>query len=78
MDQQHALDPAMGHSDARAGKAGLPEIRGTPAPAALSEGKWLAASTEGFSEQQRGRPLVTVQRQRFVADAPGAVAGAPG
>jgi len=78
MDQQHALDPAMGHSDAHAGEASLPEARGTPAPATLSEGKWLAASTEGFSEQQRGRPLVTVQRQRFVADAPGAADDARG
>jgi len=78
MDQQHALDPAMGHSDAHAGKAGLPEARGRPAPAALSEGEWLAASTESFSEQQRGRPLVTVRRQRFVADAPGATEGARG
>jgi len=78
MDQQHALDPAMGHSDSHAGEARLPEARGTPAPAALSEGKWLAASTEGFSEQQRGRLLMKMQRQRFVADAPGAVAGARG
>ncbi len=78
MDQKHALDPAMGHSDSHTGEARLPEVRGTPAPAALSEGEWLAAPTKGFSKQQRGRPLVTVQRQRFVADAPGAVAGARG
>lgn len=29
---------------------------GTPS-ATVSEGEWLAVSTEGFSEQQRGRPL---------------------
>ncbi len=78
MDQQHALDPAMGQAGIRAGDAGLPEARGLPAPAALSEGERLAVPTEGFSKQQRGRPLVKMQRQRFVADTPGAVAGARG
>lgn len=57
MDQQHASDPAIGHPDIHAGGAGLPEAGGTPATTVLSEGEWLAVSTEGFSEQQRGRPL---------------------
>ena len=57
MDQQPPSDPAMGHPDIHAGKAGLPEAPGTSAPTVLAEGEWLAVSTEGFSEQQRGRPL---------------------
>ncbi len=57
MNQKHALDPAMEHSDAHAGEAGLPEARGTPAPAALSKDEWLAVSTESFSEQQRDHRL---------------------
>ena len=51
MDQQTPFNPAIGHPDIHAGEAGL------PAPTVLSEGEWLAVSTEGFSEQQRGRPL---------------------
>ena len=57
MDQQHAFDPAMGQPDTHAGDAGLPEARDAPAATVLAEGEWLAVSTEGFSEQQRGRPL---------------------
>ncbi len=63
MDQQHALDPAMEHSDAHAGKAGLPKARGTPPATVLSEGEWLAVSTEGFSEQQRGRLLAHLVKE---------------
>ena len=57
MDQQHPFNPATGHPDPHAGKAGLPEAQDVPAATVLSEGEWLAVSTEGFSEQQRGRPL---------------------
>ena len=57
MDQQHAFNPAREHPDIHAGEAGLPEAPGAPAATVLSEGEWLAVSTEGFSEQQRGRPL---------------------
>lgn len=57
MNQQHPFNPATGHSDICAGNDGLPEASGTPAPTVLAEGEWLAVSTEGFSEQQRGRPL---------------------
>ena len=57
MDQQHPFTPATGHPDPHAGDAGLLKARGTPASTVLSEGEWLAVSTEGFSEQQRGRPL---------------------
>jgi len=57
MDQQHASDPATGHPDIHAGDAGRHEAHNAPASTVLSEGEWLAVSTEGFSEQQRGRPL---------------------
>lgn len=57
MDQQHPFNPITGHPDTRARAAGLPGARGTPAATVLSEGEWLAVSTEGFSEQQRGQPL---------------------
>jgi hypothetical protein len=57
VDQQHASDPTRGHPDTHAGDAGLPEVRDAPAATVLAEGEWLAVSTEGFSEQQRGRPL---------------------
>ena len=57
MDQQHASTPAREHPDTHAGEAGLPETRDAPAATVLSKGEWLAVSTEGFSEQQRGRPL---------------------
>jgi len=63
MDQQHASDPAMGHPDIYAGDAGLPEARDAPAATVLSEGEWLAVSTEGFSEQQRGRPLAHLVKE---------------
>ena len=48
MDQQHPFNPAAEHPEA---------ARGTPTSTVASEGEWLAVSTEGFSEQQRGRPL---------------------
>ena len=57
MDQQHPFNPVTEHPDTRTGEASLPEAPGTPVPTVLAEGEWLAVSTEGFSEQQRGRPL---------------------
>jgi len=57
MDQQRAFNPATRHPDIHAGKAGTCDARGMPAATVLSEGEWLAVSTQGFSEQQRGRPL---------------------
>ena len=57
MDQQHPFNPATRHPDIHAGDTGLPGAPGTPASTVLSEGEWLAVSIEGFSEQQRGRPL---------------------
>ena len=53
MDQQPSSTPATGHPDTPAAD----EARGTPDPTVLSEGEWLAVSTDGFSAQQRGRPL---------------------
>ena len=35
----------------------LPATAAAPVSTVVSEGEWLAVSTEGFSEQQRGRPL---------------------
>ena len=57
MDQQPPFSPAMGHPDILASNTGLPEAPDTPTPTVLAEGEWLAVSTEGFSEQQHGRPL---------------------
>ncbi len=48
---------------------GLPantDLTGTaaaPTSTVVSEGEWLAVSTEGFSEQQRGRPLAHLAKE---------------
>ena len=34
-----------------------------PTSTVVSEGEWLAVSTEGFSEQQRGRPLAHLVKE---------------
>ncbi len=34
-----------------------------PTSTVVSEGEWLAVSTEGFSEQQRGRPLAYLVKE---------------
>ena len=57
MDQQHSFNPATGHPETHAGEAGRHEAPGMPLSTVLSKGEWLAVSTDGFSEQQRGRPL---------------------
>ena len=41
----------------------------------ISEGEWLAVSTEGFSEQQRGRPLAHLVKE-LVQNALDSVGGA--
>jgi len=41
----------------------LTRTAAAPTSTVVSEGEWLAVSTEGFSEQQRGRPLAHLVKE---------------
>ena len=57
MDQQQLFTPISGDQGFAGDNVDGPDPRRGPASTVVSEGEWLAVSTEGFSEQQRGRPL---------------------
>jgi len=62
MEQQPVVDRGM----VDPGPPTDTDLTGTaaaPTSTIVSEGEWLAVSTEGFSEQQRGRPLAHLVKE---------------
>ena len=74
MEQQRRVDHDVADVERR---DGLParEAGCAATSTIVSEGEWLAVSTEGFSEQQRGRPLAHLVKE-LVQNALDSVGGA--
>jgi len=74
MEQQHLVDHGSTDLGPLTGMASI-EAGRRPTSTVVSEGEWLAVSTEGFSEQQRGRPLAHLVKE-LVQNALDSVGGA--
>ena len=74
MEQQHKADRGSADPEPLDGAAPR-EPGGGATSTVVAEGEWLAVSTEGFSEQQRGRPLAHLVKE-LVQNALDSVGGA--
>ncbi len=62
MEQRHLVDGGLADPGSLAGMAPIEPERAMRSTV-VSGREWLAVSTEGFSEQQRGRPLAHLVKE---------------